>query len=146
MRHPPPHSLHPPTFILPSKPEPLPHAPELQLPVLQVPELQPLRVWWCKHPVLTTSKPANDPIHNQRFIAESFWASYVSASSGPRLIRELTTPTDLFDQIRGHSDKSSNGRLTIASHSGITWHMFSIGARTAVVHTISATRTRDLKS
>jgi hypothetical protein len=61
-------------------PATLPQVPVEQVPPEAAPELQlpvehPLRVWWCKHPVLTTSKPANDPIHNQRFIAESFWAS-----------------------------------------------------------------------
>lgn len=29
--------------------------------------------------MLTISKPANDPIHNQRFIAESFWAQSEAA-------------------------------------------------------------------
>lgn len=63
---------------------PLEQAPVEQVPLEQAPELQfpveqPLRVLWCKHPVLTISKPANDPIHSQRFIAESFWASSLTS-------------------------------------------------------------------
>lgn len=48
---------------------PPPQAPEAQ------PPPQPPRVLWCKQPVDMTKRHANDPIHKQRFIAESFRAS-----------------------------------------------------------------------
>ncbi|MEM0924489.1 MAG: hypothetical protein AAGJ83_00490, partial [Planctomycetota bacterium] len=69
-----------PSRPLPPPQEPSEHAPVEQVPVEQagVPQVeQPPRVCCRKHPVLRTSKPANDPIHNQRFIAESFWASCI---------------------------------------------------------------------
>jgi hypothetical protein len=86
--------LQPPKFILPSSPLPLPQfpllhafgpqAPVWQVPVWHAPVWQPPRVWWCKHPVLNTSKPANDPIHNQRFIADILLGNGFVKSPGHR--------------------------------------------------------------